>query len=73
MSGANAPKRRRGWDIIREENERGFESRFAGLRDSIRRHELFGSVVELFISAVAGVTSINFRDSPEDDHKDSRA
>lgn len=50
--------RRSGWRQLRQENERSFESNFAPLRLVMRRSEFVGSVIELFVSALAGVGRI---------------
>jgi len=53
------PKRETGWDILRQENEGKHTFNFKPIRSAIRRNEFLGSVVELFLSAVVGVTKIN--------------
>lgn len=49
-----------GWRAVRRELEREFSGNFQPLREAIQRNELFGSVAELFLSAVVGVTKLSF-------------
>jgi len=56
--------RRSGWRQLKEENEHGFESNFAPLRVVMRSGELVGSIVELFVSAIAGIGRIGLGGSP---------
>lgn len=55
----NGPKRETGWDKLRQENEGNFAPDFRPIRGAIRRNELLGSVVELFVSAIVGVSKLN--------------
>jgi len=51
--------RRRGWKQLRREDEIGFTPDFKPLRSAMQRNEFFGSVVELFFSALVGVGKLN--------------
>ena len=53
------PKRETGWDKLRQENEGSYIPNFGPIRSAIRRNELFGSIVELFVTAVVGVSKLN--------------
>ncbi len=54
------PRRNRpGWDLLRREREGEFRGDFVPLREVIQRNELVGSMVELFLSALVGVTKIS--------------
>ncbi|MFK8058402.1 MAG: hypothetical protein AB8F78_19915 [Saprospiraceae bacterium] len=53
------PKRETGWDKLRQENEDKHTFNFKPIRSAIRRNEFVGSIVELFISAVVGVSKYN--------------
>lgn len=48
-----------GWRALRAEREREFRTDFAPLRDAMRRNEFVSASVELFLSALVGVTKIN--------------
>lgn len=48
-----------GWRALREEREREFRSDFAPLHRAIRRNEFVSASVELFLSALVGVTKVN--------------
>jgi len=68
------PKKETGWDKLRQENEGGYTPNFAPIRGAIRRNEFLGSVVELFISAIVGVSKLNLgaQESPKEDKVDSK-
>ena len=53
------PKKESGWDVLRQENEEKHKPDFHPIRGAIRRNEFLGSIVELFISAVVGVSKFN--------------
>jgi len=53
------PKRETGWDLLRQENEEKHTLDFRPIRSAIRRNEFLGSVVELFLSAIVGVSKFN--------------
>jgi len=53
------PKRESGWDKLRQENEEKHTLNFQPIRSAIRRNEFLGSVVELFLSAIVGVSKFN--------------
>ena len=63
------PKRETGWDKLRQENEEKHTLDFRPIRSAIRRNEFLGSVVELFLSAIVGVSKFNLgakdQNSPE--------
>lgn len=67
------PKRESGWDKLRQENEGSYVPNFGPLRGVIRRNEFLGSLVELFISAIVGVSKINLgaKDSLQKDKIDT--
>ena len=56
---ATSPKKETGWDILRQENEEKHTPNFNPIRGAIRRNEFLGSMVELFVSAIVGVTKFN--------------
>lgn len=53
------PKRESGWEILKKENEEKHRPDFHPIRGAIRRNEFLGSIVELFISALVGVSKFN--------------
>jgi hypothetical protein len=53
------PKKESGWDVLRQENEGKHKPDFNPIRGAIRRNEFLGSIVELFISAIVGVSKFN--------------
>lgn len=56
--GEDSPAPGAGWRALRRRRAAGFRPDLAGLRSSLRRSELVGSMVELFFSALAGVGRI---------------
>ena len=56
---SKAPKKETGWDKLRQENEQNYTPDFRPIRGVIRRNEFLGSIVELFVSAVVGVSKLN--------------
>ena len=61
------PARGAGWRALRRRRAVAFRPDFPGLRSSLRRSELIGSVVELFFSALAGVGRIQLGAGPPPD------
>lgn len=61
-----APARGAGWRALRRERMARFRPDYQGLRSSLRRTELFGSLIELFVTALAGVGRMHLggRDDP---------
>lgn len=64
--------RRSGWRKLKQENERGFEANFAPLRLVMQRSELLGSMIELFVSAIAGIGRIGMGAARTDAHRPGR-
>lgn len=58
---------KKGWKVLKRQYENGFQSNFNMLRPTMHRNELFGSVVELFMSALLGVGKISFTEKKKDD------
>lgn len=52
------PARGAGWRALRRERMDRFRPDFRRLRSSLRRTELFGSIIELFASALVGAGRI---------------
>ncbi len=48
-----------GWKELRRRYEEGHKAKFVPIRDAIKRNEFIGSVIELFVSALIGVTQFN--------------
>lgn len=56
--------------MLRQENEGKHKPNFNPIRGAIRRNEFLGSIVELFISAIVGVSKFNLgAKEPESNNK----
>ncbi len=65
------PKRESGWDLLRQENEEKHKPDFNPIRGAIRRNEFLGSLVELFVSAIVGVSKFNLGAKESDPNQKS--